>query len=191
MKIEKKILERKILEIHDETDRVDIGESTYDIEDLKKIVIDQRDKIKVPDEEIDSLKTAPDLWKDEKWRIYGDYTNEEKTHWWEKYRNINTIEVSNYGRIRVNGKINSEDIELIESFTYEKIYQIVAKTWLSCEHIKEKCQNKTCQNEKCQKCTVPKNLRVQIHHINNDPRDSRVKNLIWINACDHHSIPRQ
>ena len=68
-------IEKKILEIHDETDRVDIGESTYDIEDLKKIVIYQRDKIKVPDEEIDSLKTAQDLWKDEKWRIYGDYTN--------------------------------------------------------------------------------------------------------------------
>lgn len=46
-------IERKILEIHDETDLVDIGESTYELEDLKNIVIDQRDKIKVPDEDID------------------------------------------------------------------------------------------------------------------------------------------
>lgn len=179
-------IERKILEIHDETDLVDIGKSTYKLEDLKNIVIDQRGKIKVPDEEIDSLKTAPDLWNEEKWRIYGDYKNEDKTHWRKKYRDINTIEVSNYGRIRVNGKINSEDIELIERFTKNKIYQIVAKTWLSCKHIKERCQKETCQ-----KCTVPKNLRVQIHHINNDPRDSRVENLIWINACDHNYIPRQ
>ena len=144
-------IERKILEIHDETDLVDIGKSTYKLEDLKNIVIDQRGKIKVPDEEIDSLKTAPDLWNEEKWRIYGDYKNEDKTHWRKKYRDINTIEVSNYGRIRVNGKINSDKIELIERFTKNKIYQIVTKTWLSCEHIKEKCQNK-----KCQKCTVPK-----------------------------------
>ena len=179
-------IERKILEIHDETDLVDIGKSTYKLEDLKNIVIDQRGKIKVPDEEINSLKTAPDLWNEEKWRIYGDYKNEDKTHWREKYRDINTIEVSNYGRIRVNGKINSDKIELIERFTKNKIYQIVTKTWLSFEHIKEKCQNK-----KCQKCTVPKNLRVQIHHINNDPRDSRVENLIWINACDHRTIPKQ
>lgn len=97
-------IERKILEIHDETDLVDIGKSTYKLEDLKNIVIDQRGKIKVPDEEIDSLKTAPDLWNEEKWRIYGDYKNEDKTHWRKKYRDINTIEVSNYGRIRVNGK---------------------------------------------------------------------------------------
>ena len=179
-------IERKILEIHDETDLVDIGKSRYELEDLKNIVIDQRGKIKVPDDDIDSLKTAPNLWNDEKWRIYGDYTNEDKTHWRKKYRDINIIEVSNYGRIRVNGKINFEDIELIESSTDEKIYQIVAKTWLSCEHIKEKCQEETCQ-----KCTLPKNLRVQIHHINNDPRDSRVENLIWINACAHRTIPKQ
>ena len=160
-------IERKILEIHDETDFVDIGKSTYDIDDLVKIVTNQRDKIKVPDEEIDSLKTAPDLWDDEKWRIYGDYKNEDKTHWRKKYRDIDTIEVSNYGRIRVNGKINSENVELIESSTNEKIYQIIAKTWLSCEHIEKECQKETCKN-----CTVQKNLRVQIHHINNDPRDS-------------------
>ncbi len=179
-------IERKILEIHDETDLVDIGKSTYELEDLKNIVIDQRGKIKVPDEDIDSLKTAPDLWNDEKWRIYGDYKNEDKTHWRKKYRDINTIEVSNYGRIRVNGKINSEDIELIESFTSEKIYQIVAKIWLSCKHIEKECQKETCKN-----CTVQKKLRVQIHHINNDPRDSRVENLIWINACTHRTIPKQ
>ncbi len=178
-------IERKILEIHDETDFVDIGKSTYELEDLKNIVIDQRGK-KVPDEDIDSLKTAPDLWNDEKWRIYGDYTNEDKTHWRKKYRDINTIEVSNYGRIRVNGEIDSDKIELIESFTYEKNYQIVAKTWLCCDHIEKECQKETCKN-----CTVPKKLRIQVHHINNDPRDSRVENLIWINACAHRTIPKQ
>lgn len=178
-------IERKILEIHDETDLVDIGKSTYELEDLKNIVIDQRGK-KVPDEDIDSLKTAPDLWNDEKWRIYGDYTNEDKTHWRKKYRDINTIEVSNYGRIRVNGEIDSDKIELIESFTYEKNYQIVAKTWLCCDHIEKECQKETCKN-----CTVPKKLRIQVHHINNDPRDSRVENLIWINACAHRTIPKQ
>ena len=68
-------IERKILEIHDETDLVDIGKLTYELEDLKNIVIGQRGKIKVLDEDIDLLKTAPDLWNDEKWRIYGDYTN--------------------------------------------------------------------------------------------------------------------
>lgn len=179
-------IERKILEIHDETDLIDIGKSTYELNDLINIVTAQRDKIKVPDGEIDSLKTVPDLWNDEKWRIYKKYKEEDKTHWWKKYRDINTIEVSNYGRIRVNGEIDSDKIELIESFTYEKIYQIVAKTWLSCEHIEKECQNETCKN-----CTVPKNLRVQIHHINNDPRDSRVENLIWINACAHRTIPKQ
>lgn len=179
-------IERKILEIHDETDLVDIGESTYELEDLKNIVINQRDKIKVPDEDIDSLKTAPNLWNYEKWRIFGNYKNEDKTHWWKKYRDINIIEVSNYGRIRVNGKIDSDNIELIESFTSEKIYQIVAKTWLSCKHIEKECQKEACKN-----CTVQKNLRVQIHHINNDPRDSRVENLIWINACTHRTIPKQ
>ena len=178
-------IERKILEIHDETDLVDIGKSTYELEDLKNIVIDQRGK-KVPDEDIDSLKTAPDLWNDEKRRIYGDYTNEDKTHWRKKYRDINTIEVSNYGRIRVNGEIDSDKIELIESFTYEKNYQIVAKTWLCCDHIEKECQKETCKN-----CTVPKKLRIQVHHINNDPRDSRVENLIWINACAHRTIPKQ
>ena len=178
-------IERKILEIHDETDFVDIGKSTYELEDLKNIVIDQRGK-KVPDEDIDSLKTAPDLWNDEKWRIYGDYTNEDKTHWRKKYRDINTIEVSNYGRIRVNGEIDSDKIELIESFTYEKNYQIVAKTWLCCDHIEKECQKESCKN-----CTVPKKLRIQVHHINNDPRDSRVENLIWINACAHRTIPKQ
>lgn len=179
-------IERKILEIHDETDLVDIGESIYELEDLKNIVIGQRGKIKVPDEDIDSLKTAPDLWNDEKWRIYGDYKKEDKTRWRKKYRDINIIEVSNYGRIRVNGKINSDKIELIERFTENKIYQIVAKTWLSCKHIEKECQKEACKN-----CTVQKKLRVQIHHINNDPRDSRVENLIWINACDHHRIPKQ
>jgi hypothetical protein len=87
-----------------------------------------------------------------------------------------SIEVSNYGRIRINNIIEKQ-IEEGEGCFYIKIknryypvWRFVAEVW----------------------CEFPSDdtyKRWEVHHISNDGNDNTPENLIWIKDTDHKLIP--
>ena len=86
------------------------------------------------------------------------------------------IEVSNYGRIKINGIIEKQ-LEEKEGWFYIKIknrdypvYRFVAEVW--CE------------------CPFEDASGWQVHHISNDGNNNTPENLIWIKYASHNFIPK-
>jgi hypothetical protein len=93
----------------------------------------------------------------------------------KEYENYN-IEVSNYGRIRINGLIERQ-VEVKEGYFYIKsdavdypVYRFVAEVW--CE------------------CPFSDSVGWQVHHISNDGSNNMSENLIWIEDSSHNKIPK-
>ena len=95
-----------------------------------------------------------------------------------KYPDNEKIEVSNFGRIKIDNKIikQHEDHKEGPDYLYIKgnvldeeifVYRYVAKTW----------------------CLRPKNSKGwHVHHISNNGYDNRPDNLIWIDSSSHGLI---
>jgi len=98
-------------------------------------------------------------------------TNEAK-----KYK----IEVSNLGRIKVNGVIKKQYqrkygylfVNITPDISYE-VYRLVAETWLDCPV--ENTQNST-------------GIIWTIHHITDNGFDNRPSNLLWMTDEDHQQL---
>lgn len=83
----------------------------------------------------------------------------------------NKYEVSNYGRVKLNGEIleivdNSSGWLVLKDYPTVYVYRLVADAWL----------------------TSPDDNGWQVHHINNDGYDNRPENLIYLTAEDHSRI---
>jgi len=86
------------------------------------------------------------------------------------------IEVSNYGRIKINNDIKKQIEEKIGYFyvktekIHYPVWRFVAEVW----------------------CEFPfdDTLGWQVHHISNDGNDNTPDNLMWIKDSSHNSIPK-
>jgi hypothetical protein len=97
-----------------------------------------------------------------------------------KYPQNKQIEVSNFGRIRIDNKIVEQwdDHSNGKGWLYVKIkniieypefvYRFVAETWCQCPNILD---------------------RWEVHHISNNGYDNRPSNLIWVRKEWHKKIP--
>jgi len=96
----------------------------------------------------------------------------------KRYHNIEKLQVSSKGRVKIILKGNNEPRILLQTDDLEggylrlpefpgfgNVYRLVAEVWL--EHSKE---------------------RNIVHHINNDGYDNSVNNLIWVTAEEHNEI---
>lgn len=86
-----------------------------------------------------------------------------------------TIEISNFGRVKVDSKIKAQ-VELkrdsgylhVEEFgSTLKVWTLVAETWI-------KKPEMNCVHE--------------VHHLSNNGYDQRPENLIWLSSSDHKFI---
>jgi hypothetical protein len=152
----------------------------YSLEELKKIVISKRDSEIIHIIKRNMHKIIVDYLPGEVFRkypqninfAYQDFRKFLKSDKFNEY----SIEVSNYGRVRINGKIE-EQVEEKEGWFYVKtnkinypIWRFVAEVW--CEFPFED----TCG--------------WQVHHISNDGNNNTPENLIWIKESSHNFIPK-
>ena len=150
--------------------------------------IEENDKINSYYEIEDYTNINPEyLYKIQREKF--NYNYEEK---WENYPHQEEIKVSNYGRIKYNGKLlwysdkgfnkgylylrdwKTIQDELKFRFEDDYIYQMVAKTWLP-------------QPEKCMKCSI---CPLEIHHKTNNGYDNSIKNLVYLTKCEHNEVHR-
>jgi len=128
--------------------------------------------------------TTTDKLNNERWESYknlemikGQYN--QNHYIGKEYHNIESLDVSNLGRVRVtyiNNNLKeilhqSDDIEIgylrLPKFPgFGNVYRLVAETWLKKDDDK----------------------RNIVHHIDNDGYNNRVKNLIWVTAKEHAKI---
>jgi len=97
------------------------------------------------------------------------------------------VEVSNLGRVKQGDCILEQydpknngylfvDIKSIRKTIPEKVYRLVAETWLERPDTKElsKVQKNECYNT--------------VHHISNNGYDNRIENLMWVTEWQHAMI---
>jgi tetratricopeptide (TPR) repeat protein len=97
------------------------------------------------------------------------------------------VEVSNLGRVKQNDCVLEQydpknngylfiDIKSTRKTIPEKVYRLVAETWLERPDIKEqpKVQKNECYNT--------------VHHISNNGYDNRIENLMWVTEWQHAMI---
>ena len=94
------------------------------------------------------------------------------------YSAINSLKISNCGRVEINGDIKTQADEsgktgYLKVMGYPglgMVYNLVANTWI------KKPDNY------CSDCIL------DVHHITNNGYDNRPENLIWLKKCDHSRI---
>lgn len=157
---------------------------TWTIEELNDMIL--------PAEKIVANEDLPEdlrFWENldsmpiegEEWREFAALLNNTRV---KKYKTIKKMEVSNIGRVRIL-RINGET-DYLEQETYDKtnlqlkdykanevhngkIYKLVASVWL--------------------KDTRPQGAeKWAVHHIDNNGRNNRPENLIWLSSEDHGKI---
>lgn len=117
-------------------------------------------------------------WADYPQELFNNFKSEYTTRQYKDFKNIETIMVSNYGRVKIDGIIEEQEdqsgktgyLQLKKYPGLGMIYQLVAETWL------EK------PTENCPDCIL------DVHHITNNGYDNSPENLIWLNRCDHSRI---
>lgn len=133
----------------------------------------------------ESLEVKKEDWKDYPEELLNKLKLEYKT---AKYKDIQSIEVSNLGRVRINGKNNvkiqndknQEGILQVTCYHgLKEVYNLVAQTWLE----PHPTENPPIENVRAEdKCSW------SVHHISNNGYDNRPENLIWLKWCDHAKV---
>lgn len=127
---------------------------------------------------IENFDLENEKWADYPQELFNNFKSEYTTRQYKDLENIDTIMVSNFGRVKIDGIIEEQEdqsgktgyLQLKKYPGLGMIYQLVAETWL----------------EKpigiCSDCIL------DVHHITNNGYDNGVENLIWLNRCDHSRI---
>jgi hypothetical protein len=152
----------------------------YSFEELKKLVVSKTDSEMIHLIKRYMHKITVDFLPGEVFRKYPikinfAYKEFRKFLQSDEFNEYN-IEVSNYGRVRINGKIEKQ-IEEKEGWFYVKskniyypVWRFVAEVW----------------------CEFPfeDTFGWQVHHISNDGNNNTPENLIWIKDTSHNFIPK-
>lgn len=114
----------------------------------------------------------------EEWKLYPKWDVENISKKRGKYKNIKMIEVSNFGRVKINNIIAEQQdkngqigyLQLKDYPGLGMVWNLVANTWL----------------EKPNNCN--KDIIFHVHHITNNGYDNNVENLIWLDRNTHAKI---
>ncbi|GHV08047.1 hypothetical protein FACS189485_19090 [Spirochaetia bacterium] len=153
----------------------------YSLDELKKLIISKGDaeilhKIKRFMYKITCKQNLPgEIFRKYPKNIKYAYVNFRPFLESEEFKNYN-IEISNYGRIKINNSIEPQ-VEEKEGWFYIKtkkiyypVYRFVAEVW--CE------------------CSFEDSSSWQVHHLSNDGNNNTPENLIWIKDVSHNFIPK-
>ena len=91
-----------------------------------------------------------------------------------------TLEVSNYGRVKINGEIRVADLEDKENNTFKHgLVLYINSDW-----------NKKGIHRLVKETFDPiiDMDKYDVHHLNNNGNDNRLENLIWVTKEDHRKI---
>jgi hypothetical protein len=119
---------------------------------------------------------------EEKWKYFPPHLLEiiklKYTRLNNNYSAIDSLEISKYGRVKINGVIKKQAdesgktgyLKVVGFPGLGMVYNLEAIAWL------EKPDN--C----CSECIC------DVHHITNNGYDNKPENLIWLKRCDHSRI---
>ena len=161
------------------TTKQEVFEKTYNLEELKEFCNTAKKTYPYQD-------TETQLLDDEQWKSYPYLESilcqyNPKHYIGKEYHKINSLEISNRGRVKVIYKqeldlkdeilrqtddIESGYLRLSKYPGFGNVYRLVADTWLK---------------------KIDKNKNI-VHHIDNDGYNNNVKNLIWVDNIEHGQI---
>ena len=161
--------------ILDENKNISV-ENYFDIESLNSRIIATSELQKTLDERKKQSfafdENPENLFVNNKNEKWSSYPLEIKT------KKVNSLEISNLGRVKVNGTIAVQDDKkdkigylIIKAYpSLGMVWNLVANTWL---------KKPTCA---CEDCIY------DVHHITNNGYDNTPENLIWLKKCTHFKI---
>jgi hypothetical protein len=170
------MLSKKIEQIILDENRNIAIENYFDVESLNGCIIatsELQSKLEERKKQSFAFNESPENLangdKKEKWSFY---PLEIKT------KKVDTLEVSNFGRVKVNGQIcvqedkkNKIGYLIVKEYpSLGMVWDLVANTWLK----KPACA--------CEDCIY------DVHHITNNGYDNTPENLIWLKKCTHLKI---
>lgn len=155
-------------------------ENVFTIEELNERIIATsilKDTKAERQQESPSFNTKDKNLPNEIWKHYPNWDCSDKTRKRNQYKLIDLFEVSNLGRVKINGNImQQEDRNGYTGYLQIKgypalglVWNLVAETWL--------------------KTPLDKTDKIyHVHHLSNNGYDNSVYNLIWLDKDTHAKI---